>query len=157
MFERGDTTPCDGIGDRADEEAVAVVDGGTTPDTHNWTSVRHTCDDASATCGQWQSTSSESCPASNARSCKNDSSHVDSRVNLDICQLVANSLFARMAGFRRHTRTRTALSASSAFVTKVIVAMGPWSCVAEDWFGIPIPMQARTPSSTGDGVVVAAS
>lgn len=24
---------------------------------------------------------------------------------------------------------------------KVIVAMGPWTCLAEDWFGIPIPMQ----------------
>lgn len=24
---------------------------------------------------------------------------------------------------------------------RVIVAMGPWSCLAEDWFGIPVPMQ----------------
>ncbi|CAM9119458.1 unnamed protein product [Ascophyllum nodosum] len=24
---------------------------------------------------------------------------------------------------------------------KVVVAMGPWSCLAEDWFGIPVPMQ----------------
>ena len=27
------------------------------------------------------------------------------------------------------------------FVFKVIVAMGPWSCLAEEWFNIPVPMQ----------------
>eukprot|EP00903_Cladosiphon_okamuranus_P015426 g14249.t1 len=24
---------------------------------------------------------------------------------------------------------------------RVVVAMGPWSCLAEEWFGIPVPMQ----------------
>ena len=25
--------------------------------------------------------------------------------------------------------------------SKAVVAMGPWSVLAEDWFGIPVPME----------------